>query len=141
MFIIKKTGLVPVKDVKTGDVFGVSPDVARTNVLAGNFALVMDIPEDYETEEVDGPVVNKEGFYVKPEASDKRGSADAGNDENTVVEIPEDWRSKQHLVRIKLAKDLFPDYTPTTENGKWTADLADQKIQEAVDARLNAPLV
>lgn len=147
MKVIKKTGLVPVKDVTTGEIFGVMPETARTQILAGKFALIMDIPEEHETEEVDGPEVDKDGFYVQPKEGDRRGSAgkaskpQGDNEENEIKDIPENWRDMQHLQRIKLAKDLYPDYTPTTENGKWTADHADQKIQEMVDFRTQGSLV
>lgn len=138
MKVIKKTGLVPVKDKDTGEVFGVSPEVARREVLRGTYALVTEIPSEYETEEVDGPEVNEEGFFVGEDRSD--GAGKPKDEDAERIEIPEDWRSKHHLVRMKMAKELYPDFTPEN-GGKWTTELADQKIQEMVDQRTNPALV
>lgn len=123
MKIIKKTGLVPVKDLLTGEVFGVSPDTARVEVNKGRYQL-MEIPSDYETEEVEGPEILAGGAPV-----------DDGDGEKETIQIPEDWRKDQHLKRIKLAKDLFPSYQPP--DGKWTADIADAKIEEEIARRLS----
>jgi hypothetical protein len=127
MKVIKATGLVPVHATHSAEIFGVTPEVARAEVAKGTLILV-DIPDDYETIEVDGPSVD-----------DVQSKKD---EDEEVVEIPENWQSMQHLRRVKLAKDLYPNYEPETENKKWTVELADKKIQEEVDRRTaETPLV
>ena len=51
MKVVKKTGLVPVYSLRTGDIFGVSPDKAREMVNA-KLATFADVPEGVETYEV-----------------------------------------------------------------------------------------
>ena len=90
MKVVKKTGLVPVYSLRTGDIFGVSPDKAREMVKA-KLATFADVPEGVETYEV---------------ADAKKPATKVETKEEPAVAIPEDWETQHHLQKIKLAKTL-----------------------------------
>lgn len=132
MFVVKKTGLVPVVSMVRGGrsgVYGVPPAVARKGVADGTLALFTDIPGDIETFEVAGPAA--------PEPEPKEV------DDGEVIEIPDDWAERHHLFRMSLAKKISGADVPKAtdeqkEAGTTTVDLADAIIKAEVERRAAA---
>lgn len=120
MKMVKKTGLVPVKDAGTGSVYGVKPAKAR-EMIAAKSATLVDIPEGIETVDL--------GDVSEPKSADKPAEVSG-------PEIPEDWESMHHLQRVKLALAIHGDFT--VHDGEKKSDAADRIIREEVQRRAAA---
>ena len=116
MKVVKKTGLVPVYSLQTGDIFGVSPDKARAMVEAKQ-AQFVDPPEGVEFYET--------ADKVKPPKVESVA-------EVYDVEIPENWEKSHHLQKIKLAKTL------TGDDSVKTLKVAEEVIASEVQRRAAA---
>lgn len=131
MFVVKKTGLVPVVSTVRGGrdgVYGVPPAVARQGLLDKTLALV-DVPNHIEVYEVAGPVA--------PQPEQK--AVDAGD----FIEIPEGWADLHHLARMSLAKKISGKDVPKATDeqkqaGTTTVDLADEIITAEIQRRAAA---
>ncbi len=107
MFVVKKTGLVPVTSTKRGGrtgIFGVPPAIARKGVLAGEFALA-DVPNHIEVYEVEDPAPDKGPVALE-----------AVTDEEIV--IPANWEEQHPLTWIKLAKKISGQDIVLTDDQK-----------------------
>lgn len=96
MKMVIKTGLVPVHSLKTGEIFGVKPAIARA-MLSAKEAILVDIPDDI-------PSITVADLPKQKTAPDPV--------DEPMVEIPEDWESIHFLQQIKLAKSLQPNSPP-----------------------------
>ncbi|MER9768879.1 hypothetical protein NKJ09_22765 [Mesorhizobium sp. M0189] len=121
MFIVKKTGLVPVTDGRNASVYGVTPAQAR-EMLKKGLAELFPIPEGIETIEVADSVAPR---------------APAAAVEEPIVEIPEDWATLHHLQKVKLAKAIAGDGFIVPE-GQKPAEVAEQVISDEVQRRAAA---
>lgn len=131
MFVVKKTGLVPVVSIRGGrsGVYGVPPAVARKGVADGTLSLFTDIPDDIETIEVAGPA------ETAPEPKKV--------DDVELIDIPDDWAERHHLFRMSLAKKISGADVPKAtdeqkEAGTTTVDLADAIIAAEIQRRAAA---
>lgn len=107
MFIVKKTGLVPVKETKRGartGVYGLPPDAARRGVAAGVLEYVQPGPH-VEVMQIDP---------VDPiEEEPKSEVHDPG-----AVEIPDHWESAHPLTWIKIAGQILGGEVVLTDKQK-----------------------
>ncbi|WP_192246079.1 hypothetical protein [Mesorhizobium silamurunense] len=99
MKVIKLTGLVPVKalvrhkNMRSGQVFGVTPEQARTGLAAKEVELYP-VPADVETFDV--------ADFIPAAPVEQPAAAEPAGD----VEIPDDWETMQWLKRVKLAQKI-----------------------------------
>ncbi|CDX26677.1 hypothetical protein MPL3356_60493 [Mesorhizobium plurifarium] len=99
MKVIKLTGLVPVKalvrhkNIPSGKVFGITPELARKGLAAKEIELypVPDGIETYDVADFTPAAAPVEEAVVEP----------AGD-----VVIPDDWETMQWLKRVKLAQQI-----------------------------------
>lgn len=130
MKVVKSTGMIPVFEAKNKDhVFGVVPQDAVEHLLAGRIFL-FDIPENVETEEV-----HVAGWDDRDQPKN-RGEAPAVSDAGLVV-IPDDWESKHHMTKNKLANSILGDKYLLPEGTK-TSDYDETVIREEIARRAAA---
>lgn len=126
MKVIKKTGLVPVHTKHNAEIFGVTPDVARTQVPLGELFLV-EIPDSYETFEVPDPV------FPVPEVKEEPDK------KVELVVIPDDWKSFPALKRLSLASKIAGRKFVLTDEQKAkemkVSELGDEFLREEVARR------
>lgn len=117
MKVVKATGLVPVRDKASGDIYGVTPEKAVKAVNEGKADLV-EIPDDIETETI--------SVNVPEQASQQAETAE-------VVEIPDDWENLHHLKMIALAKKIMPEFVAL--DGEKPGETAKRIILAELDRR------
>lgn len=134
MKVITSTGLVPVKALKrfkhhpAGRVFGVEPHLVPAAVKSGDIEL-HPVPDGVETHDYD---VHLESPKGAPEAPAGGPAESAGSD----VEIPEDWNDLHWMKKVKLAKDIAPDFEPG--DAKWNEKIAHEVIEAELQRRAAA---
>lgn len=130
MKVIKLTGLVPVKalvrhkNIPSGKVFGVKPELARAGIAAGEIELYP-VPDGVETYNVADliPAAPVEA----PKTAESSGA----------VDIPEDWETMQWLKRVKLAQQIVGGEL-TLEADEKPLDAAMRVISAEVQRRAAA---
>jgi len=130
MKVVKSTGLVPVFDERNKDhVFGVMPDVAVEHLLSGRLFL-FDIPKNVETEEVH--VAGWDDRDSKKNKGEAPVISEAG-----LVEIPDDWETKHHMTKNKLANSILGEAYKLPEGAK-TSEYDETVIREEIARRAAA---
>lgn len=130
MKVIKLTGLVPVKalvrhkNVPSGKVFGVTPELARKGLAAGEVELYP-VPDNVETYNV--PDLIPAAPVEAPAQAAASGTGD----------IPDDWESMQWLKQVKIAKQITGGDLVQLD-GEKPADAAKRIIREEVQRRAAA---
>ena len=129
MKVVKATGMVPVFEAKNKDhVFGVMPDVAGEGFLNGTL-FPFDIPEKFETEEV---------FVAGwDDRNQPKNKGDAPVIEAGTVVIPDDWETKHHMTKNKLATSILGDDYKLPE-GMKASEYDETVIREEIARRADA---
>lgn len=127
MKVVKKTGMVPVRFLRNGEIRGVVPEKIPALLEAGVVEMV-EIPDDVETIEVDFAMPRK-----KPETSGVMTTRASGE-----VQIPDNWKELHHLQAVKLAKEILgtEKFDPPAE--KRPAEYALEVIGNEVARRAEA---